>query len=100
MSDVSHSRNGRADASDETRTGLKNWLRLWRKRPGGESALREAIEELIEESEGDNEDLRTTSESSLLLNILKLGDRTAYDLQAPRVDLKAAEDDIGISDLL
>ena len=100
MSDVSHSRNGRADASDETRTGLKNWLRLWRKRPGGESALREAIEELIEESEGDSEDLRTTSESSLLLNILKLGDRTAYDVMVPRVDIKAAEDDIGINELL
>jgi CBS domain containing-hemolysin-like protein len=100
MSDVSHSRNGRAEANDDTRTGLKNWLRLWRKRSGGESALREAIEELIEESEGENEDLRSTSESSLLLNILKLGDRTAYDVMVPRVDIKAAEDDIDISDLL
>jgi len=100
MSDVSHSRNGRADANDETRTGLKNWLRLWRKRPGGESALREAIEELIEESESESEDLGPTSESSLLLNILKLGDRTAYDVMVPRVDIKAAEDDIGISELL
>lgn len=100
MSDISHSRNGRADAGDETRTGLKNWLRLWRKRPGGESALRDAIEELIEESEGDSEDLRITNESSLLLNILKLGDRTAYDVMVPRVDIKAAEDDIGINELL
>jgi magnesium and cobalt transporter len=100
MSDVSHSRNGRADANDETRTGLKNWLRLWRKRPGGESALREAIEELIEESESESEDIGPTSESSLLLNILKLGDRTAYDVMVPRVDIKAAEDDIGISELL
>jgi CBS domain containing-hemolysin-like protein len=62
--------------------------------------LREAIEELIEESESESEDLGPTSESSLLLNILKLGDRTAYDVMVPRVDIKAAEDDIGISELL
>jgi CBS domain containing-hemolysin-like protein len=102
MSDVSHSRSGRAEGSDETRTkaGLKNWLRLWRKRPGGETALRDAIEELIEESEGEGEDPRSTSESSLLLNILKLGDQTAYDVMVPRVDIKAAPEDIGIKELI
>lgn len=101
MSDVSHSRSGRLDpADDKTKAGLKSWLRLFRKRPGGESALRDAIEELIEESEGDSEDLRTTTESSLLLNILKLGDRTAYDVMVPRADIKAAPDDISLNDLL
>jgi CBS domain containing-hemolysin-like protein len=102
MSDVSHSRGGRPEASDETRTkaGLKNWLRLWRKRPGGETALRDAIEELIEESEGEGEDTRTTSESSLLLNILKLGDQTAYDVMVPRVDIKAAPEAIGLKELI
>jgi CBS domain containing-hemolysin-like protein len=101
MSDVSHSRSNRPETSDEkTKAGLKNWLRLWRRRGGGESALRDAIEELIEESEGESEDLRTTTESSLLLNILKLGDRTAYDVMVPRADIKAAPDDIGIRELL
>lgn len=101
MSDVSHSRNGRSETSDEkTKAGLKSWLRLWRKRPGGESALRDAIEELIEESESENDVVGNTSESSLLLNILKLGDRTAYDVMVPRADIKAAADDIGITQLL
>ncbi|HEX9447817.1 MAG TPA: hemolysin family protein [Dongiaceae bacterium] len=102
MSDVSHSRGGRADPNDDTRTkaGLKNWLRLWRKRAGGETALRDAIEELIEESEGEGEDTRTTSESSLLLNILKLGDQTAYDVMVPRVDIKAAPEAIALKELI
>jgi len=101
MSDVSHPRSNRPEAADEkTKAGLKSWLRLWRRRPGGESALRDAIEELIEESEGESEDIRATTESSLLLNILKLGDRTAYDVMVPRADIKAAPDDIGIQELL
>ncbi|HWU00928.1 MAG TPA: hemolysin family protein [Terriglobales bacterium] len=101
MSDVSHPRSNRPETSDEkTKAGLKSWLRLWRRRPGGESALRDAIEELIEESEGESEDVRATTESSLLLNILKLGDRTAYDVMVPRADIKAAPDDIGIKELL
>ncbi|HVI87777.1 MAG TPA: hemolysin family protein [Dongiaceae bacterium] len=101
MSDVSHPRSNRPETSDDkTKAGLKSWLRLWRRRPGGESALRDAIEELIEESEGESEDLRAATESSLLLNILKLGDRTAYDVMVPRADVKAAPDDIGIAELL
>src|SRR6185369_12101064 len=101
MSDVSHPRNGRAEASDDkTKAGLKNWLRLFRKRPGGETALRDAIEELIGESDGESEDLGPSSESSLLLNILKLGDRTAYDVMVPRADIRAAADDLGLNGLL
>lgn len=102
MSDVSHSRSAKAEASDDTKTktGFKHWLRLWRRRPDSESALRDAIEELIEESDSDSEAVRTASESSLLLNILKLGDRTAYDVMVPRVDIKAAADDTGINELL
>jgi CBS domain containing-hemolysin-like protein len=55
---------------------------------------------LIEESEGEGEDTRTTSESSLLLNILKLGDQTAYDVMVPRVDIKAAPEAIGLKELI
>jgi len=103
MSDLSHSRGGRNEAGEEAKTklGLKNWLRLWRRRPGGENALRDAIEELIEESEGDRDQAAlATSESSLLLNILKLGDQTAYDVMVPRVDIKAAPEDIGLRELI
>jgi CBS domain containing-hemolysin-like protein len=102
MSDLSHSRGGRSEPFDEAKTklGLKHWLRFWRRRPGGENALRDAIEELIEESEGDSEDSLATSESSLLLNILKLGDQTAYDVMVPRVDIKAAPEDISLTDLI
>ena len=101
MSDVSHPRNGRAETSDDkTKAGLKNWLRLFRKRAGGESALRDAIEELIGENDSESEDLGPSSESSLLLNILKLGDRTAYDVMVPRADIRAAADDLGLNGLL
>lgn len=80
----------RVDSSPEERQkkGLRGLFRFLRRRTG-EAALREAIEELIEESETADTDQQPTGESSLLLNILKLGEKTAYDVMTPRVDIQA-----------
>src|SRR3546814_2894074 len=75
--------------------GLKNWPRSLRRGRNGDSSLRHAIEELIEESEGESEEaLISRDESSLLLNILKLRDLTAYDIMVPRADIAAIPNDI------
>jgi CBS domain containing-hemolysin-like protein len=70
------------------------------KRRDSEAALREAIEEFIEESETTDADQSPTGESSLLLNILKLGEKTAYDVMTPRVDIRAAPEDIDFRGLI
>ncbi len=103
MSDPSSIRPPRTDGAEEFSPlqGLRNWLRGLRRGRNGDATLRDAIEELIEESESDaNEKLITRGESGLLLNILKLGDLTAYDLRVPRADIVAVPSDIGLDALV
>jgi CBS domain containing-hemolysin-like protein len=94
----------RAEASEDESSGfsvIRNWLR-WRKRHRKpETALRDAIEELIEEAESDTEaEPARSDEGSLLLNILKLRDLAAEDIMVPRADVIAAPLDIALADLV
>jgi CBS domain containing-hemolysin-like protein len=90
--------NGADEA--KSRRSLKNLFRLWRRR-GSETDIRDAIEELIEENEDadSGEAALDNSESNLLLNVLKFGDLTAYDVMVPRADIKAVSDDIDLRGL-
>jgi magnesium and cobalt transporter len=99
MSDIP-SRSGAAD--EKPRLGFKGLMRLFRRKASSENALRDAIEELIEESEAgdDGEAPLDSNESSLLLNVLKLGDLTAYDVMVPRADIKAAAETIDLKGLI
>jgi CBS domain containing-hemolysin-like protein len=91
----------RADSTNDERQkkGLRGLFRFLRRRTS-ESALREAIEELIEESETSDTEQTQTGESSLLLNILKLGEKTAYDVMTPRVDIRAVPETIDFRGLI
>ena len=84
---------------ERQRKGLRGLFRFLRRR-NSEEALRDAIEELIEESETADADQAWTGESSLLLNILKLGEKTAYDVMTPRVDIRAVPEDIDFRGLI
>lgn len=84
---------------ERQKRGLRGLFRFLRRR-NSEEALREAIEELIEESETTDADQPGAGESSLLLNILKLGEKTAYDVMTPRVDIRAAPEDIDFRGLI
>ena len=86
-------------AEERQKKGLRGLFRFLKRRNSGE-ALREAIEELIEETETTDADQAPTGESSLLLNILKLGEKTAYDVMTPRVDIRAAPEDIDFRGLI
>lgn len=86
-------------AEEKQKKGLRGLFRFLRRRDS-EAALREAIEEFIEESETTDADQSPTGESSLLLNILKLGEKTAYDVMTPRVDIRAAPEDIDFRGLI
>ena len=86
-------------AEEKQRKGLRGLFRFLKRRDS-EAALREAIEEFIEESETTDADQPATGESSLLLNILKLGEKTAYDVMTPRVDIRAAPEDVDFRGLI
>lgn len=67
------------------RSGLLSLLRGLIGR-GGDSHLRDAFEELIEENE-ERETPIASDERALIANILKFGEMTAYDVMVPRADI-------------
>jgi len=102
MADLSQPRPQRTEATNgegKNWSGLRGLWRLLRRR-GGETNLREAIEELIEGTETKEGDQPQTGESSLLLNILKVGDLTAHDVMVPRIDIHAAPETTDLKGLI
>jgi CBS domain containing-hemolysin-like protein len=75
--------------------GLRGLLQKFRRARKADESLREAIEELIEDSdaaEGESGPEEINSDERLLLqNILHLRDVTAYDVMVPRADITAVE---------
>ncbi len=92
--DVQTSENG----DSAKRSGLFGLLRSLLGR-GGESHLRDAFEELIEESE-DRETPIASDERALIANILKFGEMTAYDVMVPRADIIGFEVTTPLEDLV
>lgn len=69
---------------------VRHWFKTMRKRNGGDSSVRETLEELIEEREQDELPI-DEHEQVLLGNIFKLRDLTAYDVMIPRADILAVD---------
>ena len=91
--------NNGADTEPSLFKTLSDWgQRLLRPR-NGEDSVREAIEELIEES-GDDATPLETEERNLLSNILTLRDRTVSDVMVPRADISALEVNASVDDLI
>ena len=92
-------------AAGEGRRGLLHRLRQRLRPRSGDSSLREAIEEIIEEfeeSEGDHGEAPPigSHERLLLTNVLKLRRLTAYDVMVPRADIVAVEAKATLDELL
>jgi len=101
MSDTSAGRPARSEGSGAASPlqGLKNWLKSFRRGRNGET-LRDTIEELIESTEAEVDAPISEDESTLLRNILKLRNITAYDIMVPRADIAAVSADIGLKELV
>jgi magnesium and cobalt transporter len=87
--------------SDERplRWGLVDRLRALIRPRTPEADLREAIEELIEESPTAPAEF-DPRERELLRNIFKLREITAYDVMIPRADIVAVPHDVALADLV
>lgn len=82
---------------------LGSWLRnLVRQRGGDSSSLRTTIEEIIEESEREDQEGGPigTHERVMLANILHLRHLTAYDVMVPRADIRAIHVESDLDDLI
>ena len=62
-------------------------------------AIRESLEEVIEESERESSDL-SAQERVLMGNLLRFGDLKLSDVMVPRADIIAVDENIGLADLL
>src|SRR5215471_12943414 len=101
MSESSPSRSSRAEGTGASSPlqGLKNWLKSLRRSRNGDS-LRETIEELIEETEAEDDAPISEDEGALLRNILRLRNLTAYDVMVPRADIAAVSIEIELAELV
>lgn len=96
-----------SDSASDDKSGRGLWQRLkdrFRAR-SGDAALREAIEEVIEEIEGEEGGLEDQQpigdeERLMLANVLKLRHLAAYDVMVPRADIVAVESEIDLPTLL
>jgi magnesium and cobalt transporter len=79
--------------------GLVDRLRSLIRPRAGDSDLREAIEELIEESPATPAEF-DARERELIRNTLKLREITAYDVMIPRADIVAVPHDVTLADLV
>ena len=91
-----------SDSATPTKDRLWDRLsRKWRilRKAESENNLREALEELIEESE-DTESSIASDERLLLGNVLNLRDLNAEDVMVPRVDIIAVPLEVSEEELL
>jgi len=70
--------------------GLRNWLRHWGRYRNGENGVRDELEEIMEERDGEGEPI-DEQERELIGNILKLHELRTADVMVPRVDIVALE---------
>ena len=102
MSEDSSSRQPRLNGDDSELDifhTLWGWAQRLMRLRNGEDSVREAIEELIEESGNDVSSLEN-EERVLLSNILSLRDITVEDVMVPRADITALEINTPVSDLI
>jgi CBS domain containing-hemolysin-like protein len=78
---------------------LKRLLRKVTGRDAEATAIRESLEEVIEESERESPAL-SAQERVMLGNLLKFGELTLRDIMVPRAEIVAVDEGIGLADLL
>ncbi|MEQ8667190.1 MAG: hemolysin family protein [Rhodospirillales bacterium] len=92
--------NGNGHATgDGRRGGLGNWMKnLFRVRDGN-SSLRDSLDELMEDHDGESDSV-DESARALLANIIELRDLTVYDVCVPRADIVAVTEDATLEAVL
>ncbi len=95
--------SGTANSADTpSRPSFSQCLRTWLRRALGtkqDGSLKEALEEVIEEHEGQGEETLPPEEKVILHNVLSFGDIKVSDIMVPRTDIAAVSCDITLDAL-
>jgi CBS domain containing-hemolysin-like protein len=78
---------------------LKRLIQILTGQDADAAAIRESLEEVIEESDRESSAL-SSQERVMLSNLLKFGELKVRDVMVPRADIIAVDEDIGLADLL
>ncbi len=91
-----------ASPVEGNRNSFGQSLRLWLRRALGsrpDASLKEALEEVIEEHEGQGDETLPPEEKVILHNVLSFGDIKVSDIMVPRTDIAAIPHDITLDGL-
>lgn len=92
--------NGNGTGSAESKkSGFGGWMKSLFRVRNGNSSLRESLDELMEEHDGEADSV-DESARALLANIIELRDLTVYDVCVPRADIVAVPVDSGLDAVL
>lgn len=91
--------NGRATSDSTFRHLMRSFLRRLRRSRADDGALRDSLDEIIEEREEAEIPLDDT-ERTLLANILSLRDRSIEDVMVPRADIVAVESKASLDEVI
>jgi CBS domain containing-hemolysin-like protein len=85
--------------SDHPPSLFKRLAQILRGEDASSAAMRESLEEVIEESDRQSPELGP-QERLMLANLLKFGELKVLDVMVPRADIVAAEEGMGLADLV
>src|ERR1043166_7479096 len=88
-----------SDASAEQPSLIKRLLQKLRGETASSAAMRESLEEAIEESERQSPAL-SAQERVMLTNLLAFGELKVLDVMVPRADIIAADETMPLSELV
>jgi CBS domain containing-hemolysin-like protein len=88
--------------SEHQENGVFDWIKSLARGRNGDANLRETLEELIEDSEGDAQSAEpiNAEERLMLMNILELGELRVDDVMVPRADIVALESGTSLNDMV
>jgi len=88
--------------AERQENGVFDWIKSLARGRNGDANLRETLEELIEDSEGDaaSKVPINAEERLMLMNILELGELRVDDVMVPRADIVALESGTSLSDMV
>lgn len=94
-----HSQTLGATPIDHRKGGIAGWMKSLFRVRSGNTSLRESLDELMEEHEGETNSV-DESARALLANILELRGLTVYDVCVPRADIVAVSIDADLDAIL
>ncbi len=94
----SNGNNGNGDHGHR-KSGFSGWMKSLFRVRNGDQSLRESLDELMEEHEGEADSV-DESARALLANIIDLRDISVYDVCVPRADIVAVDENASLDDVL